>query len=211
MRLVFAIFVGFCGIALVMFGVRGMLLSAKAGNKPQTISCEALAKFGPESNPHVIVTDFHFSPGTFVHETNDDGTWKTVWVPLFPVTAEYVAARAEVLDSKGNLKPGASLPTNNGEQFSVLLKSMSVQNEAELSAMVNSDTIQGLIVNENGTLESTERMVLRDKFSHINPDNTCWVLVHGRAPPVSGEIIARIGVGAALILMAFVVARKQTV
>ena len=80
------------------------------------------------------------------------------------------------------------------------MRSNHVHNEAELDALAERDTLQGLIVNEVESIGSKERKILSESYPGID-FSTCWILEEGRKPKSRGTAAGIMGAGGLGVLV----------
>ena len=161
------------GAVLTFAGVQEMRLASGAKPEPQEISCSQLIQNGPGDNAHVLLKDFLITPA-FVYETGKSGNWKTVWVPAVPHTTQAIPS-----------------------EFRVIVKSSRIRSEAELDALANQDTLQGLVMNKIASLGSKEKKILTQNYPKTDFDKVI-ILEHGRKPASAGKSFGMIGGGLVL-------------
>ncbi|MCB9881978.1 MAG: hypothetical protein H6834_09325 [Planctomycetes bacterium] len=196
-RLMLAAVIG--GGVLTFFGIQEMRLSSAAKAEPQAITLAELAANGPGDNAHVEVKDFIFAINLYVYEEKSKGgAWKRAWIPALPLGGPW---HQEVV----KLPEGADLPKPS--TFSVIVSTDAAKNEAELMALGDKETLQGMIINKIESLGKDEKKILADSYPTVDLDK-CWILEVGRKPASSGKTFAMIGGGLVLVLGGLVLLLK---
>jgi hypothetical protein len=71
------------GPILGFIGVQERRLRVLGSVPPQEITLKELIEKGPGNNPHVVLTDFRF--GGYTYSQTKNGSWKNVYIALFPL------------------------------------------------------------------------------------------------------------------------------
>lgn len=137
--------------------------------EPREVTCAELARTGPADNGHVVVTDFDVSDDFIYQAKTGSSHWEWVWLPVVPA---------------GTLAGGRA------RDFSVVIKTARVNNEAELQAFIHGERrVQGLIVNAVTPLRGDERRLLGESYPSVNL-NKVWVIQEGRTPNSPSTVLA---------------------
>jgi hypothetical protein len=186
------------GIFLTAWGVQEWRLAQDAKETPQTITCADLSAKGPGDNANIVLTDSLFCADSIVYETKKRSqTWNKIWVPVVPRNGEYIKQIAELLEKNGGKINGPVPPPQN---IKVILKSSKVPGQAELLALSDQTTVNGLVTNKIESLGSKERKHLEE--SYPGTDFTqCWIVDHDRKPYGLGQVAGLAGGGVLLSLV----------
>ncbi|MCA9244277.1 MAG: hypothetical protein KDA32_10000 [Phycisphaerales bacterium] len=187
---------------IVLGGVFGFMavqdarLNSTCKDEPQSITCAELSENGPGDNAHVVMNEFLLCDFSFVYQEGRDGSWTKVWVPAVPLGGEYHRKLLDSLDENGRMNGPIPHPTD----LKVLVKSKSARGEADVSALAELDSIQGLVINEIEGLKGEERRMLVQSYPGIDFDE-CWLLEVDREPASMAKVAGFGGGGAALIAL----------
>ena len=195
------------GAGLLFYGYQEMQLGSVAAEEPQKISCQKLFDSGPGDNAHIMLSDFFFCMGAYIHEKKPGKEeFVKVWVPVAPRGGEYHQLIASMVDEKGDFKGKLPAPKN----IRLILKTEHVKSDQSLWKLMKEDTIQGLIVNEIKSLEGEELKLLQENYPGIDFSKV-WLLEHKRNVSGSGTIYGSLGAGAVLLLVGLggVIARRR--
>lgn len=186
------------GCILGFMGYQEMSLASKTDKTPQTISCRALSSNGPGDNANVVMTDFLLCSMAYVYETisQNDDTYKTVWVPAVPLGGAYHQKILSMIDQDGNFM-GDQVPIPR--DLHVLIKTSHARNDRAVVNLGERDTIAGLVINDIESVKGEERKLLQESYPGVNFDNV-WILEHGRQPAGAGKTLGLMGGGTALVL-----------
>ena len=159
------------GILLTVLGLHEVLIARVWKAQPHEMTCEELARQGPGGNAHLRLVDFALAVDGAVHEDAPDGTWRSVWVPAFPMDE-------------------AAAPEHDPTIFRVLVRSRRLKDREALDRLADAATLDGFVVNDVETLGSHELRRLEDAYPHTQIDR-CWILDHGRKPmsSITAEVL----------------------
>lgn len=189
------------GVVLVVFGVREWQLKTVAKDTPQSISAEDLEAKGPGDNAHIVLTDFLMCPQGYVYEYKQrrggggDQTWTKVWVPVVPLGGPYHTQILSMLGPNGEVRGELPRPQN----IKILVKSTKARNEADIEAMANADTLDGLVINKIESLGGDEKQKLAESYPGID-FSKCWIIEADRKPWGVAQVLGMMGGGGALTL-----------
>jgi hypothetical protein len=181
-RFIIAMIVG--GGVLVFMTVQDLRLRSIAKDKPQYITCADLQAKGPGENVHVMLGEYLLCSFSYVYEEKSAGTWSKVWVPAVPVGGAYHQQLLAQVDEQGNVPDNFPLPND----VKVIIKSNDVDNEAELLALGNQQTLQGMVVNLVDSLGSEEKKILQESYPSVNFDE-CYIIEVDRKPASTGKLL----------------------
>jgi len=199
------------GGVLVFMGIREGRIRGRTNTVPQELTCEQLALHGPGDNLHVIMSDFYLMP-SYVYQEGA-ASWSGAWVPAisFESYERHLAAQLNVpierlkeidedkiAEAEELLDPGIM-------GFNVIVSLPKAQNEYDVEAAANSDSLQGIVLNDFSKLDSDTRNLLEDGYSNVDLDK-CWILVAGREPKSAEATLGMLAGGAALCVAGLVVA-----
>lgn len=190
------------GVIAAIWGGKELMLSGKASDTPQDITCAALIDNGPGGNAHVRLTAAVACPTYFVYEgKTDKGPWSKVYLPALPEGGAWHREAKEAFAKTGNL---SAVPAPS--DIRVLLKFTNVRNEDHLGELIDAETIQGTIINSIESLDGKEKSLLRQGYPNIDVDR-CYILQVGRKP-TSGSLVLLAtlgGAGAAIIGLLWII------
>jgi hypothetical protein len=182
-RFILAMVIG--GGFLVFMTVQDWRLKSTAKEQPQFITCADLEAKGPGENAHIMLGEFLICSFSYVYEEKSPGNWSKVWVPAVPVGGEFHKKLLTQVDDQGNLTGDMQLPTG----VKVIIKSNDVDNETELLALGDQQTLQGMVVNLVDSLGSDEKKLLQESYPSVNFDD-CYIVEVDRKPASTGRLLA---------------------
>jgi hypothetical protein len=182
-RFIIAMVVG--GGFLVFMTVQDWRLKSTAKDKPQFITCADLEAKGPGENAHIMLGEFMLCSFAYVYEEKSPGNWSKVWVPAVPVGGAFHQQLLTQVDDQGNLTGDMKLPTG----VKVIVTSKDVDNETELLALGDKQTLQGMVVNLIESLGSEEKKILQENYPSVNFDD-CYIVEVDRKPASTGRLLA---------------------
>jgi hypothetical protein len=156
------IVLGACGF---VFGCMEWQLKTVAKETPQTISAAELVGRGYGDNANVNVTGVSLCDDFVAYEKNN--RWQKVWVPAVP----------------------AGQPC--GGNIRLIVVDTSCKSEADV-AMMDTGSIQGLIINKIASLGGEEKRKLEEKYG---PMGNVLILQRNRGTWPSMGVIAMMGIG----------------
>jgi hypothetical protein len=196
------IFIGMLigGAVLGYFGYRELRLALAARGEPTRITCAELAAKGPGDNAHIVLTDFVGCSTWYVYEaeaTRKAGPYKTVLMPAVPLGGEWHQALLKLLEEHdGEIPDGVEPP--RPKSIRVMMKFKDVANEDALTALIDRDTLQGMIVNKIESLDSDDKRLLRQGYGNIDFDRLL-IFEHERTPTSTSAAVACL-VGAGVLV-----------
>lgn len=190
-RVSIALVVG--GIFLTIFGYKENKLASMADTEPQTLTAAQLAANGYGDNAHITLTDFWLLAKESVVEypEGNESRYTKVWSPVISIDDPYTE---QYLNADQNFSPSAYTGT-----VAVILYSKDINDDAEFSSVMNSGSVQGMIINEIDQISGEELTLLQQGLPGLNA-NTVMVLEHNRKPKSGGMTVLMMGGGVLLIL-----------
>jgi hypothetical protein len=196
---------------ILFIAIKEMRLSRASKEVPQTITLASLLQNGPGDNAHVILTDFVptdnyvylYQKGKYERVNDADAinrTWSSVWVPLIPMTGQ----QRQQLLAKAKMNPkAAAVLQPSAVQVVVKLKDAHDKNSVErwCDNQFDRPHLQGMVVNLTDSLDGQTR----DLFGQSYPNtdfSRCLIIHEGKTPTGPGPVLAGIGGGTLLIVLA---------
>jgi hypothetical protein len=191
-RIVIALFIG--GGILAYFGYNEHKLASSADSNPQTITAADLAANGYGDNAHVKMTDFFLLDTQSVVEYPEDNEnrYNKIWAPVIELDNPYVD---EYMDSNPNQAP----PAYRGK-VGVILYSTDINNDNAFLSVMESGSVQGMIINDIDQISGEELSLLKQGLPGIN-EKTVLVLEHNRKPKSTGITMLMMAGGVLLMLV----------
>jgi hypothetical protein len=148
-------------------GCREWQLKTVARETPRTISAAELIAQGYGDNANVVVTGVEFCPNFVYEENQKTHKWSKVWIPAVPAGQ----------GCGGNIR--------------LIVTDTSCDGPEDLP-MLNTGSVQGLIINKIASIGGQEKKLLEEEYG---PVADCLILERNRGTWPATGVIAMMGVG----------------
>ncbi len=185
------------GIALPIYGYREWRLSQVAHTEPQKLTVEQLTTQGYGDNAHVVLADF-LCPGAYVYqEEKRSSDYDQVWIATVPLYGPY---HQRLIDAQEQEQAGAeAVAIAPPEHIALVITSKQRADDDAVSALMDADTLQGMITNEMDSLDRETKDLLNNQFENIDVDSVL-IFEEGRRPATLVKVVALVGSGLGLLV-----------
>ena len=206
-------FFGLIGLALVVMGIVDYADSRTASVAPAYVELADLEKDPSVTNNHVCIGPHEacYYAGVYDYTKKKYSLPKaegsiTVDAYYYPIVSTSNPAMQKIRELEKTYGSVRNIPESETRelpaQFAVVVKTKRFKKVREIpsASYVTEKQVQGLFVTWSGGLGSEERNLLKESFPNMNFKNVL-VLEEGKAPSSAASCIARVGVGAAVLLL----------
>jgi len=200
------------GAALGYYGFQEYTLSEGASEEPTYVELAELEAGNIPENSHLLIgphwriyagSIFEYEQNSW--ETGEPGPKATVNYTYYPIISfehPFILQLASLEEEYGELEqvPDEEWPEDVGN-IAVLVKTKKYKNVGAIpEEWLDSEKIQGLVINEIESLDSEERKLIRESFPSAELDKVL-LLEEGRKPATAGKAYGLLGGGAILIIL----------
>lgn len=210
-RIILLIAVG--GGVLAFIGIQEYRVSMGTSTEPEQVSLKALEQGEELKNNHVLITE-HIAayPGAVYEHYEGTGKVNHAHYPIISDDHKFFDELNQLAEKYNGLDSAPDSEFPGIDDFKVLVKTREFKTIDSIPRQLTDETsVQGLVVNLVGGLDSDEKKYFKQAYPKLDLDNVL-IVEKGRKPASPFKSLGMIGGGVLLILISaglFFVGRSQ--